>query len=374
MNAELAPPVVRNRILLVDDSPENIRVLLEVLKDEYQVVAAKDGRKALEIAAQSPRPHLILLDVLMPQMDGYEVCRQLKQNPHTRDIPVIFVSALTEDVSEEKGFEVGAVDYITKPISPSIVRARVRTHLSLKQAQHQLEKQNKSLIEAAQLREDVERIMQHDLKGPLTTIIGMPSLLMNKENITAQQKETLKLIKDAGYLMLEMVNTSLNLYKMETGSYDYKPQRVDLLQVLQKVFTECQNLCRAHEITLQLLVDGAPPVEGAEFPILAEELLSHTMLSNLIKNAVEASPAGETVEVMLSQQDGRPAIEIRNSGVVPESIRSRFFEKYVSSGKEGGTGLGTYSAHMAAHTQHGRITLDTSTPGYTSITVQMEGV
>ncbi len=362
---------VRKKVLLVDDSPENIRVLLEVLKNEYQVIAAKDGIKALEMASQTPQPDIILLDVLMPEIDGYEVCRRLKQDSKTRDIPVIFVTALAEDVSEEKGFNAGAVDYITKPISPAIVRARVRTHLALKHAQCQLEEQNKSLIEAALLREDVERIMQHDLKGPLTTIIGMPSLLLNKDNITPQQKETLNLIKEAGYLMLGMINSSLDLYKMEVGSYQYKPQQIDLLQVVRKVFAECHNLSVAHEISLHLSLNGEEPASDARFPVLAEELLSHTMLSNLIKNAVEAAVTGSTVEIALDRNNGVPTIRIHNSGEVPAEIRERFFEKYVTVGKDAGTGLGTYSAYMAAKTQGGTISLDSSVPGETVITVQL---
>ncbi len=361
----------RKKILLVDDSPENIRVLLEVLKDDYLVVAAKDGNKALEMAAQTPHPDLILLDVLMPEMDGYETCLQLKQGADTQDIPVIFVTALAEDVSEERGFNVGAVDYITKPISPAIVRARVRTHLALKEAQCQLEEQNKSLIEAAVLREDVERIMQHDLKGPLTTIIGMPTLLLKKENITPQQKETLILIKEAGYLMLSMINSSLDLYKMETGSYQYKPQLIDLLQVIRKVFTECHNLSVAYEIGIKLTLNGVEPGDDETFMVMAEELLSHTMLSNLVKNAVEASPAGGTVDVALNVSEDLATVSITNNGEVPPEVRQRFFEKYVTVGKDAGTGLGTYSAFMAARTQGGTISLDSSQPGRTTITVQL---
>ncbi len=364
----------KKRVLLVDDSPENIRVLLEVLKDDYQIVAAKDGKKALEMAAQTPHPDLILLDVLMPEMDGYETCLQLKQNRATRDIPVIFVTALAEDVSEERGFNVGAVDYITKPISPAIVRARVRTQLALKEAQCKLEEQNKSLSEASLLREDVERIMQHDLKGPLTTIIGMPTLLLKKENITPQQKETLSLIKEAGYLMLNMINRSLDLYKMETDSYQYKPQPIDLIQVIRKVLTECHNLCVAYEIGIKLTLNGVVPVDSDKFMVMAEELLSHTMLSNLIKNAVEASPPGATVKVSLNIVDAIPTVCISNSGEVPADVRQHFFEKYVTAGKDAGTGLGTYSAYMAARTQGGSISLDASQAGSTVVTVQLNKV
>ncbi|TFH93118.1 response regulator [Vibrio ouci] len=118
-------------VLVVDDIPDNIHTLSGVLSDNYRIKAATSGAKAIQIANSKPQPHLILLDIMMPEMDGYEVCSQLKSNPMTSDIPIIFVTAKAEVVDEQKGFEMGAVDYITKPISPPIVQARVKTHIAL---------------------------------------------------------------------------------------------------------------------------------------------------------------------------------------------------------------------------------------------------
>ena len=120
----------RPQLLVVDDEPANLQVLRHILQDEYRLLFAKDGNKALELAARE-QPDLILLDVMMPGMTGYEVCERLKGHPDTAAIPVIFVTALADVEDETRGFAVGAVDYITKPVSPAIVRARVRTHLSL---------------------------------------------------------------------------------------------------------------------------------------------------------------------------------------------------------------------------------------------------
>ncbi|NOI58297.1 response regulator [Vibrio coralliilyticus] len=124
-------PLDKPTILVVDDIPDNIHTLSGILSDEFKIKAATSGAKALKIANSSPRPHLILLDIMMPEMDGYEVCSILKSNPLTSDIPVIFVTAKAEVVDEQKGFEMGAVDYITKPVSPPIVKARVKTHIAL---------------------------------------------------------------------------------------------------------------------------------------------------------------------------------------------------------------------------------------------------
>ena len=124
-------------ILIVDDAPENIDILVALLQEEYTTKVAINGEKALEICRSSP-PDLILLDIMMPGMDGYEVCRRLKANEETRDIPVIFISALHEKINEERGITLGALDYITKPFSPSIVKARVHNHLELKHHQDHL--------------------------------------------------------------------------------------------------------------------------------------------------------------------------------------------------------------------------------------------
>ena len=139
MNA-LHTPSLRQTILIVDDTPDNIDVLAEVLSPHYQTKIALNGEKALRIAAGESKPDLILLDIMMPGISGYDVCLRLKRNTDTRGIPVIFVTAMNEMEDEKKGLEMGAVDYITKPISPSIVLARVRTHLALYDQTRELER------------------------------------------------------------------------------------------------------------------------------------------------------------------------------------------------------------------------------------------
>jgi putative two-component system response regulator len=124
--------IKRPLILIVDDVHENLHGLMNILRDDYAIAAATNGEKALELARRDPGPDLILLDIVMPGMDGYEVCRRLKTESHTRDIPIIFLTALSSEEDERRGLELGAEDYITKPISPPIVRARVRNHLNLK--------------------------------------------------------------------------------------------------------------------------------------------------------------------------------------------------------------------------------------------------
>jgi sigma-B regulation protein RsbU (phosphoserine phosphatase) len=134
--------VEKQTVLVVDDTPANIKVLMETLKEDYRIVAAVNGERALQLAASEPNPDIILLDVMMPEMDGYEVCAKLKADAKTRDIPIIFVTAMSDTQDETKGLELGAVDYITKPISPPVVSARVKNQLELKQAREILKNQN----------------------------------------------------------------------------------------------------------------------------------------------------------------------------------------------------------------------------------------
>ncbi|MEA4926026.1 MAG: two-component system response regulator [Syntrophomonadaceae bacterium] len=145
----------QHKILIVDDSPENIYILMEILKDQYDVSVAKNGKKALKIAAMEPAIDLILLDIMMPEMDGYEVFVRLKTNEKTAGIPVIFVTALNADESEAKGLELGAVDYIAKPFTPALVKARVKNHLELKNYRDKLEEMVKEKTRELMITRDV---------------------------------------------------------------------------------------------------------------------------------------------------------------------------------------------------------------------------
>ncbi len=163
------------RILVVDDEPLNINILVELLKDNYKMMAAKSGLQALKAARSANKPDLILLDIMMPEMDGYEVCRQLKADESTKDIPVIFVSAMSESLDETKGFDVGAIDYITKPISPKTLEARVHTHLALTQ-------QTAALKEAHLLIQQQQQRMQNELNVARDIQLSMVPTVFPKDD------------------------------------------------------------------------------------------------------------------------------------------------------------------------------------------------
>jgi len=156
--------VEKKLVLVVDDAPANLQVVRSILKDDFKIRVATSGAKALELVKVIPRPDLILLDVTMPEMDGYEVCGILKATPDSRDIPVIFLTGKTETDDETKGFEVGAVDYIHKPFSPAVVKARVRTHLVLRESRNQLAQQLLDINNELEMAREIQlSILPHEI-------------------------------------------------------------------------------------------------------------------------------------------------------------------------------------------------------------------
>lgn len=147
--------VAMKTLLVVDDTPDNLSLLSALLKDEYRVKVANNGEKALKIAVADPKPDLILLDIMMPGMDGFDVIAELKKNPETRSIPVIFITGRTDEASEVSGLVAGAVDYIAKPFNPVIVKARIATHLALRDTRRLLEQRNDELLQERRTVEDI---------------------------------------------------------------------------------------------------------------------------------------------------------------------------------------------------------------------------
>jgi two-component system, sensor histidine kinase ChiS len=238
-------------------------------------------------------------------------------------------------------------------LSPAVVIAR-RMSAALN-----AEERSRTLEENARLREDVERISRHDLKTPLNSILGAARLLRDDRRLTPDQQELAGVLQRAGLRMLEMVNLSLGLFRMETGSYELRPQAVDLGEVVSRVLVDLHPYAEAHGVTLDWSGSSAAPIR-----VRGEELLCYSVLANVVKNAVEAAGPGNHVAIAL--KSGEPvAVSVHNPGQVPAEIAERFFEKYVTGRKSGGTGLGTYSARLMARAQHGELRMQTGAQGTT---------
>ncbi len=230
----------------------------------------------------------------------------------------------------------------------------------------QLQAQNEALREAIRMREELERIARHDLKTPLASIASVPRLLREGRSLDPRESELLGMVEGAALRVLSMLNLSLDLYRMEEGRYRLRAQAVDLAEEVLTVTRELQAHADSKRVALALdLPAGLPQAQG-------EELLCYSILANLVRNAIEASPEGGEVRIRLRQAaDGALVLAIHNPGAVPPPIRERFFEKYATHGKTGGTGLGAYSARLMARVQHGELQMETSDEAGTTLTLRL---
>ncbi|MGM0601426.1 MAG: response regulator [Candidatus Rifleibacteriota bacterium] len=317
-----------------------------------------------------PAPEAIVLDLIEPDSAVFNVCVKLKQNTATKSIPIFFIVEGGNEKDAIRCLEIGATEYITKPLSPKLLLARLRNRLALSFELKELQKENTLLYKSLRLREDLEKVARHDLKGPLTAMINIERILVQSNNLLPDQIELLEHLSESAHRMLEMINRTTSFYQIEHETYQFIPVQVNLVKVVFQVFQEFQKAIAAKNLRWNLFVNDLPASGKENFAVEGEDLLFFFMLSNLIKNAIEASPEGEEINVSL--EDAMiPTISIQNRGAIPESIRDNIFEKYTTVGKEGGTGLGVYSAQMLAKTVGGKITFVTSEDKGTTFQVSL---
>jgi DNA-binding response OmpR family regulator len=373
METSLKMTPKHSHILIVDDNPENIRVLGAALQqNRYKITVAPNGETAVKMA-EKHLPDLILLDVMMPDLNGFEVCEILKSNFNTQNIDVVFITAAVTDNDQLKGLSLGAVDYIHKPFSVPIIQAKVALHLERAQHKKDLRLKNEALEEIVKLRDDIERITRHDLKTPLNAIIGYPQIMLMDDNLTDEQREYLEKILRAGSEMNNMINSSLDLFKMETGCYEYNPNWLDVSLLIKTIVRDLTPLINQHNVSVEISQQNPielHPGQSDNFVVLGEKNLSYSLFANLIRNAIEACPAHSIITINMRYENNHGVISITNEGSVPAEIRDTFFEKYSTAGKSQGTGLGTYSAKLMATTQKGTIAMTTDDKN-TCITVRL---
>ncbi|WPC44321.1 sensor histidine kinase [Clostridium sp. JS66] len=272
-------------VLIVDDIEENLDILVEALGDDYEVSVAMDGEAALE-SVEMEIPDIILLDIMMPGMDGYEVCRKIKSNKSTEDIPIIFLTAITDIESKAKGFELGAVDYITKPFEIIEVKARVRTHLSLKRAQHELSDKNKILHEKTlELQAAVSELeafsytVSHDLKSPLRAIETYSKIILKEKNeiLDDDTNEMINSVKNICDNMIIMIEKLLEYSQM--AHLDICKEQVNISEMFNSSFSQCKSICPERFIKFEFET-GIPN-------ILGDAVLLKQVINNVISNAVK---------------------------------------------------------------------------------------
>ncbi|MBF0187646.1 MAG: response regulator [Magnetococcales bacterium] len=353
-------------VLIVEDQPEQIDTIKSTLAEMFTVKIATSGELAIDIATRFP-VDLILLDIILPGIDGFEVCRRLKSMENTRDIPIIFLTVKDSYKDESLGLSLGAQDFIRKPSNPDVVLSRSINTVALFRANRRLAKNNTKLNAYLRIREDMEHISRHDLKGPLQGIISVPDLLLESERLDQEERQLVKLLQKSGYSMLQMINRSLDLLKMELGTYALQAETFDLLEVIERVVGDVGVLMAQKTINIRVVNLNAETNNIEPCSVYGDRMLCYSLFHNLIKNAIEAAPTNDQITVQLINVGTDVSITLTNSGEVPEEIRDTFFDKYSTHGKKQGTGVGTYSARLAATIQNGSLQLDTSKLGKTSL-------
>jgi two-component system sensor histidine kinase/response regulator len=356
-------PAEKPTVLVVDDTPANLQLLYELLKGEFEVRTASNGQKALDICQSDTPPDLVLLDIMMPGMDGFEVAQRLREHPSSETIPVIFVTAKSDQESRLKGLGLGAVDFVAKPVDPEVLLPRVRNFMRYVTLHKQLQSSCDAMMDSARLREDVEQITRHDLRGPLANVVSMAQLLAGNPALNPPELELANLIAESALQVLDMINFSSELFKIESGRFELSAKPVPLGELLRRIVQTTGGTYASKEINLALEASEGDMKARA----LGDAAFCHSIFQNLIKNACEAAPKGTRVTVGLTFDtasnnvaDNGAQVIISNSGAMPAAIRERFFEKFATSGKTGGSGLGAYSAKLLTEAQGGRIVMSTS--------------
>ncbi|MFO7030836.1 hybrid sensor histidine kinase/response regulator [Limnospira fusiformis CCALA 023] len=335
----------KGSILIVDDTPDNLRVLSATLGDrDYDVQCAINGQLALMAVANQP-PDLVLLDIKMPEMDGYQVCEALKSQQKTADIPVIFLSALDDVIDKVKAFAVGGVDYITKPFQVEEVLARVEHQLTIRRLQKQLQNQN---LRLQQLNEDLKRsnreleqfayIVSHDLQQPLQTITGFAELMLTLKsqiNLEEEAEEYVLPILDEGMRLQELIKNLLHYSRVGTKQAAFEA-------------TDCNIVLGETLSNLSLAIqESGATITSEKLPIVfCDRLQLGQLFQNLIANAVKyhrpGIPPKITVSVMPKNQNWQFGIHDNGIGIPADKTQRIFqiFQRLHTHQEYPGNGIG----------------------------------
>lgn len=350
-------------ILVVDDDPRNRRLLEEYLMVAgYDVRLAPDGRTALALASERP-PDLVLLDVMMPDLSGLEVCRQLKNDPRTRLCQVVLVTALDGSPHRVQGLDTGADDYIAKPVRREEFMAKVRSMLrarrllaELEEARETVALRNAKLEELEGLKETLTQTLVHDLKNPLAAVLGNLELMERKAD-----ESVLHLVrrsKAAAWRMHQMILNLLDIGQLEEGKLVLHPEPLDAGSLARKACQEMESGATQRGVQLELVADEATAILRGDGAVLRR------VLDNLLSNAIEHSPQGGIVRlaVTLCDEGIEIAVSDQGSGVPPE-FREKIFEKFqrLESRKSmpgANRGLGLTFCRLAVEAHGGTIWVD----------------
>jgi len=362
-------------ILAVDDQPDNLRLLATLLSDRgYKVRKALNGQLALTTIQVSP-PDLVLLDINMPDMNGYEVCAQLKASESSRDIPIIFVSGLGEVIDKVKAFEVGAADYITKPFQLEEVIARVEHQLTIRRQQAQIQAQNQQLQTALRqeqhlndLKSRFVSMVSHEFRNPLTTILMTTELLLSGKSPPEKTHNHLIRIRQLGNELTHLVDEVLDLSQVESGKLEFAPRSLNLTTFCQELVDEMRSSLGSRHNLVLIHPDTDITAD------LDQQILRH-ILTNLFSNAIKYSPDGSTVTFILTCQPTAVCLQVQDQGIgIPDADQAHLFTAFHRAGnvdKIPGTGLGLNIVKTMVDLHGGKLTVSSQVGMGSTFTVEL---
>jgi K+-sensing histidine kinase KdpD len=353
MNTPLPTPL--GTIAIVDDEPENLNVLDASLSQAaYRVILFPRGELALAAADEEP-PDLLLLDIRMPGMDGFEVCRRFKANDRLRSIPIIFISALSETDDIAAGFECGGADYITKPFHEKEVLARVRAHLTLRQTYVKLTEQHVQLQTLEQHRDSLVHMVVHDMRSPLMSILGCLQLIKDgyAPSFDNDHLDFIRIAMQETQTLTRMVSTMIDLSRMETSNIPLDLKPLSVRDIFAKISPKSLDPSGLHPVT-EHIAESCPSV-------LCDFDLTCRILTNLLANALKYSTAGSEIAFGADPDPDGVRFWVRDRGPgIPTHQHKRIFEKFgvantTSDKRLPSTGLGLAFCKLAVESQSGRI-------------------
>lgn len=363
MSSAAGAPTLPDTIAIVDDEPENLNVLEAALSQAgYRVAVFPRGDLVLAAALESP-PDLVLLDVCMPGLDGYEVCRRFKANEGLRPIPIIFISALTATADVEAGFDCGGVDYITKPFRRAEVLARVRTHIALRRMHADLARQNAQLVALEYNRDTLVHMVVHDMRSPLHVILGYLEVVYASSasgSLSADERTCLQGAIGGAQQLSQMVSSMIDLSRMETETIPLQPVAVAAHKLLQVACAQAVTP-RHRERIVEEIADPCPLLQ-------CDLNLSARILANLLANALKYAPGESPIVFGAAPDPSGVRLWVRDQGPgIRASYHHRIFEKFGMVDPPAGasmpsTGLGLAFCKLAVQAQGGSIGVD-SAPG-----------
>ncbi len=328
-------------VLIVDDNPQNLKVLGNTLREnQVSPILVKNGADALRLLKRK-KPDLILLDIMMPEMDGFEVCKHLKQNAATKDIPIIFLTAQAERESIIKGLEMGGVDYVSKPFNTRELMARINTHLELKAARDTISLQKEALKQANAAKDKFFSIISHDLGNLFNVLIGFGSVLLKKKDrLTSEQtKEFLEMMLESSKKGHNLLTNLLAWSKSQSNGIIYNPTLLNLRQIVNENLEFISNYASSKNITISASV-------SKDITVFADKNMFNTVIRNLLSNAIKFTPDNGRIEISSDLKENEVEILISDTGIgmSPEDIDKLFRidinPSSIGTAKEKGSGLG----------------------------------